>query len=264
MVSLPCERYQSQGGKSMLNCEWAGLLTRYECKTVPGVDGTAVLEIGTPFSLAEGAAINLYVAPMGPNHVLISDNGDTLMHMSAVGIDVWSHGRLKAIRAAIVGHKLALDDRGDFRSIAKVENASLAFAQVITGILALNRWIEEHLQVSAVEHDLAAEAEPYILARNPSAVILRNVPVKGASRVVHTFAMRHDHDLIDVIAPSPQSTGAVMRKVGDVVNGPFADPYSPLIIVDDRYDPVRAEKEISILASLVRTQPFSKLTHSVH
>ncbi|MEJ7804848.1 MAG: DUF1828 domain-containing protein [Telluria sp.] len=223
-----------------------------------------MLEIGTPFSLADGSAINLYVEQLGPQHILISDNGDTLMQMSAAGIDVWSNSRLKAIRLAISGHKLALNDRGDIRMVAQVDQGPLAFAQAITGMLALNRWIQDQLQVVVADHDLAAEAEPYILARNPLAKIIRNVHIQGASRMVHAFSLRHDHDLIDVIAPSPQSTGAVMRKVGDVVNGPFVEPYAPLIIVDDRYDPYKADKEISILASIVRTQSFSQLTGSVH
>ena len=55
-----------------------------------------------------------------------------------------------------------------------------------------------------------------------------------------------------------------MRKIGDVVNGPYADDTTQLIIVDDRFDPFRAENEMGILASIVRTQPFTELIRTVH
>jgi hypothetical protein len=77
--------------------------------------------------------------------------------------------------------------------------------------------------------------------------------------VDHLFDFRQGNDLIDVISPSAQATGGAMRKVGDVINGPFADAISPLIIVDDRTEPRKAENEIGILSSLVRTQAFSSL-----
>ncbi len=86
----------------------------------------------------------------------------------------------------------------------------------------------------------------------------------GASKALHVFDFLHGSDLIDVIAPHPASTGGVMRKVGDITNGPFAAGMVPLIIVDDRFDPLRAENEMGILASIVRTQPFTKLIRTLH
>lgn len=248
----------------MVSCEWASMLTRYDCRKLRTVHGADCLEIGTPFSLPDGSAINLYITTQSAEHLIISDNGDTLLQLSSMGIDVWNGARLRGLREAISREKIALDSRGDFRMVARTGDAPIAFAQAITGLLAVSRWASEQLKFEPVERDLAAEAEPYIIARAPDAEFVRNPRAKGASRAEHVFDYRHGYDLIDVIAPTPQSTGGVMRKVGDVINGPFADPYTPLIIVDDRFEPMKAEKEIGILASLTRTQSFSSLTRTVH
>lgn len=248
----------------MVDCNWASALTRYDCRPVRGLSGADGLEIGTPFSRPDGSAINLYMMPLNQSHVEISDNGDTLAHLSGMGIDVWHSSRLRGLRDAVVGHSLTLDPRGDFRMIAQLQHSAIAFARAITALLAVNGWASEQMKIAVAERDLVSEAEPYIIARNANDILVRNPKVRGASRAEHTFDFRHGNDLIDVIAPTAQSTGGVMRKVGDVANGPFADPYSPLIIVDDRFDPVRAEKEMGILASMVRTESFSRLVQSSH
>jgi len=248
----------------MVDCAWAQALTKYDCRPVRGLNGASGLEVGTPFSLPDGSAINLYILPISDSHIEISDNGDTLTHLSGMGIDVWQPARFRGLKDAIAKQAISFESRGDFRMIAQQKNGALAFAKFVTGILAINSWASDQLHISAPERDLAAEAEPYIIARNPSEIIVRSPHVRGASRAEHVFDFRHGLDLIDVIAPTPQSTGGVMRKVGDVCNGPFADPYSPLIIVDDRFEFLKADKEIGILASMVRTQPFSDLIQVRH
>jgi len=248
----------------MLNCEWAGLLTRYDCRPMKTITGSDCLEIGTPFSLPDGSAINLYVTAPSAEHIQISDNGDTLILLSGMGIDVWNSSRLRGLRESLSREKITLDHKGDFRLLAQNKNGPLAFAQAITGLLTVSRWASEQLKIEHSERDLVSEAEPYIIARDPQAILVRNFRVRGASRAEHTFDLRHGLDLIDVISPSAQGTGGVMRKVGDVLNGPFLEPCSPLIIVDDRFEPLKAEKEIGILASLTRTQAFSSLTRTVH
>lgn len=248
----------------MVNCEWVSLLTRYDCRALRTIHGAHCLEIGTPFSLPDGSAINLYITNQSEEHLIISDNGDTLLQLASMGIDVWNGARLRGLREAISRERITLESKGDFRMVARTADAPLAFAQAITGLLAVSRWASDQLRSDPIERDLAAEAEPYIIARAPRLELVRHAKVRGASRADHVFDFRHGNDLIDVIAPTPQSTGGVMRKVGDVMNGPFAEPYTPLIIVDDRFEPLKAEKELGILASLTRTQSFSSLTRTIH
>lgn len=247
----------------MLNCEWAQALTRYDCRQVPGLDGQQGLEIGTPFSLPDGPAINIYVLPHS-NHLILSDNGDTLFHLNSLGLDVWQSARLKSLRELASTHKIGISEAGDIRMIAQSSHAAFAFAQMVTGVLSISIWAGAQLKSEVKERDIAAEAEPYIIARNPTASFKSKPKVRGASQAEHIFDFQHGSDLIDVIPPHAASTGGVMRKVGDVTNGPFADSLSPLIIVDDRDDPMRAQNEIGIIASITRAQTFTSLMRSIH
>lgn len=248
----------------MLNCEWAQTLTRYDCKPVRGMRGELGLRIGTPFSLPDDAAITLYIIQAGDDHLTISDNGDTFAHLSALGLDLTHNAKGRALRDLVKPHGVTLGDEGDFKLLTQNKNSAWNFARSITALLAVAQWAREQMSDSPVAHDLLAEAEPYILARDPSVNVKRRVHVRGASMVDHIFDFEHGHDVIDVIPPSPQATGGAMRKVGDVLNGPFADTYSPLIIVDDRTEPRKAANEMGILASLVRTQSFSNLVMPRH
>lgn len=242
----------------MLTCDWAAALTHYDCRPVQAVAGGLALEIGTPFSLGDGCAIVLYAVDQG-NHVLFSDNGDTLAHLSGMGLDVWHAGRQKVLRERAGLHGLSLDSAGDFRCLARREQAPHAFARAITGLLAVADWAAVATDTAQPEHDLAAEAEPYIVARNPELILRRRPVVRGASSTDWQFHFQHGRDLIDVIGPSPQGTGGAMRKAADVANSPFVESMSPLIVVDDRQDHNRAMQEISILGAVTRAMPFSRL-----
>ena len=247
----------------MMNCEWINSLTKYDCRQVIGLDGVPGLEIGTPFSLPGGSSINLYVMPAG-DHFLITDNGDSMFQLTGIGLDVWQGQRFKSIRHTVARHNLTLAERGDFQMVCQATHLPIAIAKAITGLLALSDWAASQLDVDATERDIIAEAEPYIIARNPTVPIKYRQHVRGASQADHVFDFKHGIDLIDVIAPNAISTGGVMRKVGDVNNGPFGDHLSTLIIVDDREDPSRAAKEIGILASITRAQSFTSLMSSYH
>jgi hypothetical protein len=226
--------------------------------------GETGLRIGTPFSLPDGAAITLYLIESGDGHLIISDNGDTFAHLSALGLDLIHQSKLRALRSVVEAHGITLSADGDFKLLTQKKNAAWSFACSISALLAVAQWAREQLHHMPVEHDLLAEAEPYIVARNPAIQLQRRVHVRGASMADHVFDFCQGSDLIDIIAPSPQATGGAMRKVGDVINGPFADRYSPLIIVDDRTERSKAENEIGILSSLVRTQPFTSLLQLRH
>jgi hypothetical protein len=242
----------------MLTCNWANALTRYDCHPVRGLRGESGLEIATPFALPGGSPITLYLIEEG-TQILISDNGDTLFSLSTQGVDVFHAARIRSLRELATEFKVTLSPSGDFRVLSTPDQASRAFATAVSSLLAVSRWASKQMKQAAVETDLAAEAEPYIVARDPSAQLIHHPKILGASRAEHVFAFQHGNDLIDVISPYARSTGTVMRKVGDVVNGPFVEELSPLIIVDDRVHPDRAAAEIGIIASISRAQPFTSL-----
>lgn len=247
-----------------LDCDWAKSLTRYDCRMLKALDGGPCLEIGTPFSLPDGSAINLYITGAGEGMLKISDNADTLFQLGGMGLDVWHGARLASLRELMTKSHLAIGEQGDVHTLVRTAQATSGFARAVTGLLAISAWAAEHLQAVAPAIDMLAQLEPYIIARNPEATFRRNPRVKGASTTEYEFDLQHGTDLIDVIGPSAQATGAAMRKAGDILNGPFAEHLSPLFVVYDLTDSDRAMSEISILGSVARAMPASKLMGALH
>jgi len=246
---------------SAVNCAWLQNLTEYDCREVRAIGGAQAIEVSTPFVMTGGAPIALYLVDQGA-HVLFSDNADTLASLCAVGIDPFRS--LAKLRRRVQRYGLTLTPEGAFEVLAKREAAPMAFARAVSALLLVADWGADVMQAKRPTFDLAQEALPYIVARDNNAVLERNRAIIGASNATHVFDIRHGLDLIDVIPPKPQATGAEMRKVGDVQNGPHAGGMRPLIIVDDRQDPIRALQEIAILASITRVMSFNDLTAARH
>ena len=136
---------------------------------------------------------------------------------------------------------------------------------MVSGLLLVADWAAQQLgDDEKSPPDLAAELEPYIIARQPGAEHRRNVKVLGASNTEYEFDMQHGRDLIDVIPAHQTSTAFAMRKAGDVQNGPFIPGLAPLFIVDDRKDRNRAMSEISILGAITRAVPASQIMQPLH
>lgn len=248
----------------MFTCDWAQSLTRYNCQPLTALDGGPCLEIATPFSLPDGSAINLYLTQAADDLVKIGDNADSLFQLGGMGLDVWHQAKQTTLRALLKRHKLTLGPMGDVSILARTQHAANGFALAVTGLLSLANWASEQLQTPAASIDIVAELEPYIVARNPTAAYKKHPRTMGASRTEYGFDLQHDTDLIDVVGPSAQATGAAMRKAGDIQNGPFAGALSPLFVVYDLQDPERAVSEISILGSVTRAIPASRLMRSLH
>jgi hypothetical protein len=176
-----------------------------------------------------------------------------------MGLDVWHSARQKVIRERAVNHGLTLSADGDLRCLAAPQHVPFVFAKAVAGVLSVSDWASEQLRTAVTERDLVSEAEPFILARNPSLAVKRRPSVRGASNSEYRFDLQHGSDLIDVIGPSAQASGSAMRKAGDVQNGPYLQDLSPLVIVDDRDDPLRAHQEIAIIGSITRAMSFRDL-----
>jgi len=241
-----------------MNCQWAQALTRFDCRPVPTPDGRSCLEIGTPFSLPDGSAINLYLVEHG-SHIRVSDNGDTLFQLYSMGLDIWQPQRFSALKAYAATLELHLDKTGELFTLAKADKAAAGFAVAMAGLIGISHWAAEKLGEPTAKIDLATKLQPFIVARNPNTPLEKNFQVQGASRVKHKFDFKHGNDLIDVIPANAVATGGVMRKIGDVINGPFTNGLEPLVVVDDSLEPDRASAEIGILSAITRAVPTSTL-----
>lgn len=228
----------------------------FDCVPVRGVHGETGLEFGTPFSYADGSAIVLYAFEQG-DRILLSDNGEMLAHLEAVGLQPGR--RLALLRERIEPFGLTLGEQGDVRALVPEVQAPHMLAVAISGLLAVAEWERERLGLDEETQSLADETEMLLREWKPAAPLIRQAKVRGQSSREHVFAFLLDGEYIDVIPANHTATGAIMRKAGDVKNSPHLAGREIRVVIDDRKDPPRAEVERQILGSLVKAMSLSRL-----
>ena len=239
-----------------MNCDWLKTATAFDCVPVRGLHGERGVEIGTPFSYADGSAIVLYALEEG-DRILLSDNGEMLAHLEAVGVPVGR--RVATLRDRVARFGLTLGDKGDVRVLVPAEQGAHILATAISGLLSVAEWEREQVGLDEQTQNLAEEAESLLREWKPGATLERRPRIKGQSKREHTFAFLMDGEYIDVIPANHTATGATMRKAGDVKNSPYLAGREIRVVIDDRRDPDRADVERQILGSLVRAMTLSKL-----
>ncbi|WP_175804976.1 DUF1828 domain-containing protein [Burkholderia ambifaria] len=240
-----------------IDCAWLHKRLTYDCRAVKTVNGERAFEIGTPFSFADGSAITFYVIEQGA-HSLISDNGDALFHLSSTGIDPFHGRRLSAIRGLLAQHGMTVEANGEIRALGQLENTSTLVAAYIAGMLALTEQERAWTGVPDSVNNLADEVEHYLRILRPAQPIVRNPKVKGISNHEYTFQFMWGNELVDVLSPSPQATGGLMRKLGDVLSAPGESP-KIRVVIDDRNDLMKAETEKQIIGSMASAMLYSSL-----
>ena len=243
-----------------MNRDWLDTASAFDCVPIRGLHGEDGIEIGTPFSYADGSAIVLYALEEG-DRILLSDNGEMLAHLEAVGLPVGR--RMAMLRERLAPFGLTLGDKGDVRVLVPAAQGAHLLATAISGLLSVAEWEREQVGLDEQTQNLADEAEILLREWKPGAPLERRPKIKGQSKREHTFAFLVDGEYIDVIPANHTATGATMRKAGDVKNSPYLAGRDIRVVIDDRRDPVKAEVERQILGSMVKAMTLSKLERLV-
>ncbi|MBU3694073.1 MAG: DUF1828 domain-containing protein [Rhodocyclaceae bacterium] len=248
--------------RPLMNCDWLKQASSFDCVPIRGLHGEEGIEIGTPFSYADGSAIVLYALEQG-DHILLSDNGEMLAHLEAVGLAT-SRRRLSLLRERIAPFGLSLSETGEVRALVPSNQAAHLLAAAINSLLLVADWEREQLGVDEQTQNLADQAEILLREWKPGAALERHPKIKGQSKREHTFAFLLDGEYIDVIPANHTATGAAMRKAGDVKNSPYLGGRDIRVVIDDRREPERAAVEQQILGSLVKAMTLSRLQALAH
>lgn len=239
-----------------MNCQLIANKFAFDCTPLLTTKGEQAFELGTPFAFADGAAINVYAIPHGDT-LELTDNGDTMLHLTSMGMAAWHKSKLASLQRSIEPHGLTFTEQGEIKAFGKADHAALLIAQFISGILAVAQMERTALGVPDKADNLADEVEMLLRSWKPKLTLVRAPHVKGISGHEYGFDFMLDGELVDVLAPHYNATGGVMRKLGDVLSAP--GEHKALVIVDDRAEPERAETELQIIAMLARAMPLSKL-----
>lgn len=244
-----------------MNCHWLTNNLGYECRPVPALRTADVaLEVDTPFRFSDGEPIGFYLVESGPT-LRVSDNADTLSHLSALGLAHDSR-RNKSIRDRIAKHGLVLSDYGEIYALGDKASAETLIASYISALLSISEYESEALRSTVATDLFILEVEASLKVWKPGESLIKRPKITGLSRNEYSFDFRLGPRLIDAITPRANSTGAMLRKASDVLNGPKADNLSILAVIDDRTNPESAEIEKAIISGLTSAVLFSRLPHS--
>lgn len=214
-----------------------------------------VLHICTPVNFPDQTPVYLFLVEQEDGY-LLTDDGDTLMHLRGVGL--FENPRLEnsiAKRASLYG--LSFED-GKIQCKTGTEGLQKMFSQYLQVMLEVIKFEREIQSIDDSRAIRIAELVAIIERRNPSDEIKRDVKIKGLSGNDYLYPLMVQDTPIDIVTPNHQSTGSVLRRAADIEKGGALDP---LIIIDDSQDLNRAQKERIMISSLCRTTLLSELQH---
>jgi len=246
----------------MIDCSELPSIFGFECASVDTYRGGTALFVGLPFVYSDGEPVPLYVETEG-DRIRFFDNGDTLFHMAAIGLDVSDRRRWRPFHTIAAKYGVSLKDDGEFESWDRAANAPTAFARFLSTMLAAAEWERENIGLPADAHWLIDEVEFYLHAWKPKAKLDKLVSVDGFTGRAYEFDFRLDDELIDVIPASATATGGELRKLLDIRRMSGNRDIGIRVVIDDRRDPNRADNEAKIISGLATAWPMSKLIASV-
>lgn len=251
-----------------MNCQHFQHLTGMRCEPMETRDGSEMVAVYSPFTFADGGAIEVFAALEG-DHIHLSDEGTTLLHLRSVGLPVSNKRKWSPLKSAIKPYGASLTDDGTFELIAPATSASAGtgFARFMSALISVANWEREHVGLPMGPDLFKEEVAMHLRSWKPQLELRsKPSPLLGLSGKKHSFDFQFGSEYVDAIAANGTSTGAELRKVLDVRGSPEFSQLEVRVVVDDRRDPRAAADEIGILGKVVRAWPMSALiaksTHS--
>lgn len=241
-----------------MNCDHFSTLIGMRCEPQPTRDGSSCVAVVTPFKLHDGDGLTLFAFGHGDT-VHLSDEGLTLSWLHGNGHRLDDRRTWKPLRAALSPYGVTLNDDGVIETLAPLAQASLAFARLVSGLLAVDAWARETAGAGATG-SLRDEAELYLRAWRPDVALRADPePVVGFSGLPHSFSFLLGSEYIDAIGGSTAASSAELRKLVDVRASQVNASLQIRVIIDDRRSPLRAATELAILGRFAKAWPMTAL-----
>lgn len=157
--------------------DWLKTASAFDCVPIQGLRNERGVEIGTPFSYADGTAIVLYAMEEG-DRILLSDNGEMLAHLATVGIQ--TSRRLASLRERVDRFGLTLTAKGDVRALVPTDQGAHMLATAISAMLSVANWERDLLGLDEQTRNLADEAETLLREWKPGAAMRKAGDVKNS------------------------------------------------------------------------------------
>ncbi|MBC7437677.1 MAG: DUF1828 domain-containing protein [Bdellovibrionales bacterium] len=243
-----------------MNCQSVISNMGFSCRDI----GQDTLRIWSPFTYGDdGERIGLYVEKTSQGY-RITDNCESLMHASAMGISL-TDNKVNALRKAV--HFPACVSRGgEIAAFVAEEDISKGVALVLSAAMAVSHF--ESQWQPRVRSDSFTKTVGAILTAAFGDRVVRNIPVLGASghQIELPLGIRYPSSMMYVQPISTDNENKVDWKsvyagFGKMIDlkQAGADDASRVVVLEEAANESDMNKAISLLAEGAAVVAFSKL-----
>lgn len=241
----------------MTICQHINELTAWPCRTVRGARGEDVTMLAPPVSFWDGSVVPVYVFDRG-EQIEITDDGGVLQHLDVSGFDLSSDKRRrKGLQKAVARWDASFDS--ELQMWCKPDVLTYGLQRYLAALFAVAHWESENSGKPIDNGLLIAEAEMYLRALNPGAIVKHDVALLGISGRTQNFPLHLNVTYYDSVGPHPASSSALVKKLFDVRSVPTNKDKEISIVVDDRGSEKQARADIQIFTQLAYVDRFSEL-----
>src|SRR4051812_19403958 len=157
-----------------MNCLALARLTSWECSKQRTPHGDEVTTLTPPVSFWDGTVVPVFLFERGAQ-VEITDDGGLLEHLHVSGFKIGADARRRKALEKAVGRWHALfTSESELQVLCKADNLAHGLQRYLGALFAVAQWEAENAGKPVDNAVLMAEAEFYLLALNPNAVVARD------------------------------------------------------------------------------------------
>lgn len=239
----------------MSMCQNLAVKLGFYCTEVTTPRNEQCTYISTPFALAHGKPLDLYVIERGAD-VVITDDGFSIAEMLSSGINLTDLRSWKGIADIARRYGYDLEESGAI-TVRKPSAEADRWLQAAIGLLAeLVAWEAERIAAKDTDMSFHDAVETVLRQHKLNKPVTMGANVLLGGRT-YDFDFKWGETYVDVVGISRHSVNAKLRKAVEIKLSE-SDDAPMLFIVDDRADPLRAQEDCKVLTLHSQAVPFTR------
>jgi hypothetical protein len=240
-----------------LDCAWFHANNGWHCERLEGRT-QETLYVSTPVLLADGKPLDFYLLRQGRN-LAFTDDGLTLFALQNAGIEFGSRRQIKGLESITERLEFTITDAGAIEALIPEEQLAWWMSRVLRMFVGIAEWQAERIAQHDTDFALTDEVERLLRMKAPNRVLVvqPRVKLKG---IDYAFDFLWGSTYVDAINPSPQSVSSRLRKA--ILATQEDTDIGLLFILDNRFDPEKADRELPVLGAVANTIRLSDFAES--
>ncbi|HBA34865.1 MAG TPA: hypothetical protein DCZ12_12095 [Gammaproteobacteria bacterium] len=230
----------------------------FHCSAVRSPKGEDMTYISTPFTLAHGKPLDLFLIDSG-DHVCITDDGFTIAEMIASGINLTDRRTWRGLSEVASAHGIVMDEQGAFTATVSQDQAGRKLQAMLSVFAGVCEWERERIRTRDADLTFYMAVEEKLRTINADLAIERNVS-RSFGDQSYDFDFQWGATLVDTVIPHHSAVNAKLRKIIEISIACDENP-DVLFIIDDSDGYSKAKKECQILGAHSRAVLFSEFGH---